>query len=396
MIDRGFTRTLGIVHEVCCLRNKVPVRERILALDTLRGLGAISVAFFYHYQHFGGDPFFFSFPIFSQLKNYGDLGVDLFFLLSGFIFAHTYLEPISKGTVLGQEFFVLRVSRLAPLHYLTALITGILAWGYFLSFGKWALYASNDAYHLVLNFLFIHYIGIQQAFSFNAPSWSLSQEVFCYVLFFVVARHAPRYFAVLCLAFVVLGLYLVIKNPTGILFFSHSTGRALAGFFGGCLLSLVSAPAVRPFAMRIAMIALSYFIVTVMLNRNSGFAWGFEHNPLTVMSLTVLFPGVILLALHWSPMRRLLSLPALTYLGEISYSIYLVHIPVQMAVMLIFGWAQLPIPATSTAFWGTYCVAVVGLGALTYKRFEVPMQKQIRAHWRAHSNIQNSRSLKPE
>src|SRR6185436_12525906 len=107
---------------------------RMHSLDALRGIAALAVVF-WHWPHFfysgttlaaGFDreaqPFYEVFKIFYR---HGILAVDLFFLLSGFIFFWLYAKTISARRLTPREFFVLRVSRLYPLHLVTLLLVAI-------------------------------------------------------------------------------------------------------------------------------------------------------------------------------------------------------------------------------------------------------------------------------
>ncbi|MFC3771488.1 acyltransferase family protein, partial [Paenibacillus sp. GCM10012303] len=95
------------------------INNRLSALDSLRGIAAIGVAFFWHYQHFipqSESPFR---SIAYWFYQYGWLLVDFFFVLSGFIFAYVYTEKIAGRTITFKQYSLLRVSRLYPLHIIT-------------------------------------------------------------------------------------------------------------------------------------------------------------------------------------------------------------------------------------------------------------------------------------
>jgi peptidoglycan/LPS O-acetylase OafA/YrhL len=112
--------------------------------------------------------------------------VDLFFCLSGFIFYWLYSKKIVSGATSFNEFFVLRFSRLYPLHFVTLMVA---AAGQFLMlgcFGSFFVYPNNDLYHFLLQLVFASNWGFEQGNSFNGPVWSVSVEVFLYALFFVV------------------------------------------------------------------------------------------------------------------------------------------------------------------------------------------------------------------
>jgi peptidoglycan/LPS O-acetylase OafA/YrhL len=122
-------------------------------LDILRGLASLAVVVF-HYQHFyfvgsslpgsfstSREPFY---AFMSIFYNDGWRAVELFFVLSGFIFFYQYEEQIRRRSVGRYKFFVLRFSRLYPLHFVTLLL---VAAGQLISTaidGQPVVYACND------------------------------------------------------------------------------------------------------------------------------------------------------------------------------------------------------------------------------------------------------------
>src|ERR1051325_10002185 len=93
--------------------------NKLLGLELLRFLAALAVLF-WHYNHFydmvGAPPFIaVAQPLHSWLRpfyDFGLFGVQLFWCISGFIFAWKYARPIGAGLVSGRQFFWLRFSRL--------------------------------------------------------------------------------------------------------------------------------------------------------------------------------------------------------------------------------------------------------------------------------------------
>jgi len=172
--------------------------RRFVGLELLRFVCAVSVLI-WHYQHFfmvspGVLPVEFrasSQPLYPALRLfylYGDHGVPVFWQISGFIFVWKYAEVIHQRGRTAWEFFVLRFSRLYPLHLATLVIVAALQGPYIWKNGEPFVYPWNDLYHFTLNIVFASQWGWQKGFSFNGPVWSVSVEVLAYALFFAVAR----------------------------------------------------------------------------------------------------------------------------------------------------------------------------------------------------------------
>jgi len=90
------------------------------------------------------------------------------------------------------------------------------------------------------------------------------------------------------------------------------------------------------------------------------------------------FPALIVAAIHGRMVRWVLTLPPLVYLGTISYSIYLVHFPLQLALHLASVAFLIQMPYGSAAFMMGFFLAVIGLASITYYSIEVPGKKLLR------------------
>ncbi len=105
----------------------------------------------------------------------GYLGVSFFFILSGFVLAHSYKKKIETQTVSKRKFWIARFARIYPLHFLTLIIIT-----------PYILVTSGFSVIKFITNLFLiqSFIPIQDFFySFNSPSWSISDEMFFYLLF---------------------------------------------------------------------------------------------------------------------------------------------------------------------------------------------------------------------
>jgi peptidoglycan/LPS O-acetylase OafA/YrhL len=109
--------------------------------------------------------------IFENIFSEGFLGVSFFFILSGFILALNYREKFISKKITLRKFYVARFARIYPLYFITMLA---------------AIPALYSSFKILLYnvFLIQSYIPDQKYFfSFNAPSWSISDEMFFYALF---------------------------------------------------------------------------------------------------------------------------------------------------------------------------------------------------------------------
>lgn len=111
-------------------------------------------------------------------------GCSIFFFLSGFIFYLVYLDKINVAAINFKRFFILRFSRLYPLHVFILLLIVVI----FFFQDEHILLQNINIWHFFLNFLLIQNWGIENGPSFNEPSWSISIEIMMYLIFYITAK----------------------------------------------------------------------------------------------------------------------------------------------------------------------------------------------------------------
>jgi len=214
-------------------------------LDNLRGLASLSVVVF-HYKHFyfsapgalasDFDPS--TQPFYSFLKIFYNMGynaVQLFFVISGFVFFFVYYKSLCDQKLSGFHYFVVRFSRLYPLHAATLLIVALGQWNSIRVTGQFTVYPYNDFYHFVLQLFFASHWGLQLGESFNGPVWSLSLEVVVYFVFYVYASQVATLSSKhLRNALIAFGVLLIIwrASPSSIGEIAHA---AICFFAGGLI-----------------------------------------------------------------------------------------------------------------------------------------------------------------
>lgn len=347
--------------------------ERLYSLDVTRGIASLSIVM-WHWKHFfytgtrllnfdaAAQPFY---PILKLFYERGDLAVDYFFVLSGFIFYWLYSDKIAEKITF-NKFFVLRFSRLYPLHFATLLIVLVLQWFYRIRTGSFFIYPHNDLYHFLLNLLFASNWGIQLGHSFNGPVWSVSIEVLCYGIFFIVcALKVKKIGGALILAL------------AGILvdhFLRSKLGRGVEGFFlGGCV--FLFAQKLLSFGFkgtRLYLLCSSCFIAWLIVFFRMEIYFPARLSIVGLFCLTILC--LVLVESQRGHLGKRLS-----FLGDISYSSYLLHFPLQLFLACSFlliggdmGWFLEPISLV------VFYLLLVPLSLACYRRFEHPAQVFIR------------------
>ena len=347
---------------------------RYYLLDGVRGIAALAVVIF-HWHTFWFDRDSAPFDVtrmplsglIAPLALEGWLAVDLFFSLSGFVFASVYGRAISQRAISGWKYFVGRFSRIYPLHLVTLVTVAVLQAVYYASQQRFFICPINTWKHFLLQLLLVNFwIPRTSVFSFNSPMWSISVEAFLYLLFYGLCRLKLRH-PIVSAIMVVLGI--LVRSQ-----YNYYLGRGIISFFLGTIAydlvncsrrSRVTTLALMLGAMGL-LLAAPYFPQTL-------FRRGLE----STFQLMVWPAVVILLA-----MPRVSSKPVIAaceYLGGISFAIYLWHFPLQLMFGLAelqFGW---PVdsyysPWMISAFFGLLMI----LSTASYYGMERPAQNWLR------------------
>lgn len=302
----------------------------------------------------------------------GYLGVELFFVLSGFILCHVYLEAFGTARFRWGGFLWARLARIYPLHLFTLLGVGLMAGAATLA-GVAVDPTILSWESLPANLLMVHAWGLAPEAGWNHPSWSISAEWFAYLSFPAFAWAAWRLRARPGLA---VGLTTVGLMATYGLF------ERLAGF-------PLTQATIHWGALRIVP-CFAYGCAAYLAWRAGGLSRpGAFASAAAVLALAaaaiglwdgVIVPlfGVLILGLAGLAGRGgALESRAGVWLGEVSYSVYMICVPWKLlavnAAGRVIGAEQLPL-----WMWLLVIAAIVPLAGLTHHLVERPARRAMR------------------
>jgi peptidoglycan/LPS O-acetylase OafA/YrhL len=350
--------------------NKAIRRTEILPLTGIRAFAAWWVVLFH--IAYTLPPAFGGLYRFARL---GFLGVDLFFVLSGFIISYNYWQRFSAFSYdTYRSFLWARLARLYPVHVFTLIASALLLIGVRVSgFVSAKDFSTWTPGNFLANALLVHAWRLHYIESWNSASWSISCEWFAYLVFPLLVlgglKRLPMSVAVICA--VLFPAIPTIIAQTAYVAPCNLLIAVLCEFTAGCLAYHVYVR--RSEYARFGRI-LNFAVVAALA---SVLVLVWEYRSITPYWLALVFPFVILAVAESSGVfGRLLGSRLVVYWGRVSYSLYMTHNVTLwlLKAILPFHQGRAGIPLLFV-----YITSIGVVAALTYHFVEEPARKWMRA-----------------
>ena len=286
--------------------------DRNYLLDISRGMAACLVVFY----HFGQAR---SYPgWYEQLISYGWLGVPIFFVISGYSIGISLNNSTSIGL-----FVIKRIARIFPAYWVSLFIILILIIINKITTGNNSIVSLPKTTLDLFNTFFCLYQPFSKTTPINWVYWTLSYEIFFYLIFSLTLLFKQTYHKFLYLFISIISLFFPFFQNLNALFFFKLIGYFIIGialneinkknFFSATLLILTS-------------------VISITLNR--VYCIG-PDNKLSLIIALIVALGFSSLLIILSPYFKHKSF--LTKIGNLSYGIYLFHIPLGIYLINMLG-----------------------------------------------------------
>lgn len=315
---------------------------------------------------------FFSAHFFKE----GFVGVSFFFVLSGFIIAYNYQHKLEERKTGKRAFWIARIARVYPLHWLTLFIAA-MSGDYVVASGS----VDWMAHFLTSLTLTNAYIPKDDYFfSFNSPAWSLCCEqlfYFCFPFLIPLAKNYRRllYAFVFVAVIVIVGMYLTPQEEIKGYWYVNPITR-FPDFIVGMLLFRLYEYLKEQKITSLQGSMMEFLSVIVFM---SFYLYAEEIPKVYRYSCYYWLPVAMVLisfALQKGILSRLLHNRFMITGGEISYSFYLIHL------FILLPYAEWQKSTDLKIEW--YCsvpvlfVIIFLLSILSYRYFEKPMNKKVK------------------
>ncbi|MGZ8364295.1 MAG: acyltransferase family protein [Caulobacteraceae bacterium] len=345
--------------------------EHLKSLTSLRFFAAMWVVLYAFWPNLTSDAA-------PGLVARGSLGVEVFFILSGFILCHVYLPAWEAGRFTYGKFLWARIARVYPLHLATLVGIGAIAGA--------ALFAGMPVDKNILawdalpaNLTMTNAWGLAKTAGWNHPSWSISAEWLAYLSFPLFATVAaalskrPRLALGGAVAFL-FALYAGFERVAGFPLTEATIAwgalRIVPCFALGCAVYLLwRSGAVQGRTVALAGTAVSLAVM----------ALGAAFNALDGVIVTAGAGLILFLAAAAKYTPKLGSNPVLVYLGEVSYAVDMVAIPWQL-VFVNADANMLGVEKDSLPLW-TWLILLAGVvpvAAIAHHLVERPARTWLR------------------
>ena len=319
--------------------------------------------------------------LYETVFRQGYCGVSFFYILSGFILSHAYGDGLKIGAISLRSYFLMRLCRIVPLHWVMALlfITWLSLWGH----------GVPGPGTIVLNMLLLH-AWVPDAsihYALNGPSWSLSDELFFYALFPQMCRvPTPMLVCGLSVAIFVLAALasMTVVRQTGYsatmewLFYVAPPVRMIDFILGMVLYRAYRLGAGRGWAGTTAEVAILVAIPTTMVGFSltavpMPFRWQLAYLPVMAVAVLVFAHGE-------GAVSRVCRVRWAMLFGEASFALYLTHRPVITLAYHLWGGS----PGRNLVLALGLLPFCTALSIIVFLLFERPLLRRLRQGVRAH------------
>jgi peptidoglycan/LPS O-acetylase OafA/YrhL len=340
------------------------------ALDGMRGLAILLVVIYHNFT-------------FSNYSYFGWLGVDLFFVLSGFLITSILLNTTGQPGAL-KNFFAKRALRILPLYTLSLIVFLFIVPSLTAHKELFTYYRQNQLWlwTFLQNWLYIFFPSPNGMGLLN-HYWSLAVEEQFYLLwpfaFLVIKKPKGLLLFISLVLMIVFGvrLFIWINRIENLAYYNFYTFSRIDGICIGCMVALIQHTYGNVLSRFMPWVVLGFAGLNFLFDAiNRIYHFTFPYLALVGYTTFAFLFGLLVNAGTMGNnrfIRNIFTLPPLPFLGKISFGLYIIHWPLYILLSpVLAAWIPLEPGIVSNSITSLLCALLaVGLSIASYYAFEL-------------------------
>ncbi len=359
-------------------------------LNILRFLGAFLIAILLHWNDH-------VLPAIGQTNNFDSINhflyyltvnsyvfTEMFFIISGFLFAKIYIDRIKNNNYTLKKFMTSRYIRIFPLVIISSIVMYILHSIYFNKFGVFFSCGTKKIEILIFDILFagISTLGIQIG-SLNGPIWYIGPLMLCYILaYFLTQKYKKNNNYLIYSLPIFVGLYIFLSGYN-LFILNTNIARGLIAFFTGTLIGNTKVlnyfdtlKTKKKYIIKsIMFIIILLFTSTIIFNKSDLYIGSYNDSIITYSLF--FFPLVILFLYDIKIINKIGNTKLFKFLGNISYSIYIWNFPILLSLSYLIKIGILPYTHTWIFMLISFIIHIL-IASISYYLIEQKLTNKIK------------------
>lgn len=302
----------------------------------------------------------------KEMFSQGFIGVSFFFILSGFILSYSYEDKLKNEVTSKRQFILLRLARIVPMHLLLAMPFILLT-----------IHLKNFDFSKTLTNILLMQSWIPKEdyyFSLNGVSWSLSDELFFYLMFIplIYTSITKKVITAISIITLLLTIYFLkiiqTEELNHWLYYIFPVSRLVEFICGMIIYACWKNSRLSTVDSLLFLISLLPLLIAIYYSNNINNS--LRYSLYYLLPMVIFFTSCIYL--RNGVIHTILSSKTLELLGKSSFIFYLIHQPIILFCFKIFGHNPGPL------YLIALLVIITIVSIILYKLVEEPLELMLR------------------
>lgn len=302
----------------------------------------------------------------KEMFSQGFIGVSFFFILSGFILSYSYEDKLKNEVTSKRQFILLRLARIVPMHLLLAMPFILLT-----------IHLKNFDFSKTLTNILLMQSWIPKEdyyFSLNGVSWSLSDELFFYLMFIplIYTSITKKVITAISIITLLLTIYFLkiiqTEELNHWLYYIFPVSRLVEFICGMIIYACWKNSRQQTADSLLFLISLLPLLIAIYYSNNINNS--LRYSLYYLLPMVIFFTSCIYL--RNGVIHTILSSKTLELLGKSSFIFYLIHQPIILFCFKIFGHNPGPL------YLIALLVIITIVSIILYKLVEEPLELMLR------------------